>query len=71
MKLYINTKKMTFGEDNIEHEIILNISDEEFYRYNIVIELPNNDKFIKNTLRIEYKKDKEGKDTKEIERNLE
>ena len=67
MKLYINTKKMTFDEDNIEHEIILNILDTEFYGYDKIIEFPDNDKFIKNTLKIEHKKDKDGKDTKEIE----
>ncbi len=33
MKLYIDTKKMTFEEDNIEHEIILKVSDKEFYGY--------------------------------------
>ena len=67
MKLYINTKKMIFEEDNIEHEIVLNISDNEFYGYDILIELPDDDKFIKDTLKIEYKKDKDGKDTEEID----
>jgi len=67
MKLYIDIKKMTFEEDNIEHEIVLNISDKEFLGYNILIELPDDDKFIKDTLKIEYKKDKEGKETDEIE----
>jgi len=67
MKLYINTKKLNFDEDDIEHEIILSISDEEFYGYDKLIELPDDDKFIKDVLKIEYKKDKEGKKTKEIE----
>jgi len=67
MRLYIATKKMTFEEDNIEHEIVLYIQDREFLGYDVLIELPDNDKFIKDTLRIEYKKDKEGKETKKIE----
>ena len=69
MKLYIETKKLSFGEEEnlIEHEIILKISDEEFYGYDIRFDLPNGDNFIKNTLKIFYKKDKEGKDTKEID----
>jgi len=67
MKLYINTKKMVFEEDNIEHEIILNISDEKFYGYDYMIELPDDDKFIKDTMRIIYKKDKKRRDTKEID----
>lgn len=70
MKLYINTKTMTFEEDNIEHEIILNISNEEFYGYDKLVELSDDDKFIKNTLKIIYKKDKDGKDTDEIERKM-
>jgi len=67
MKLYINTKLMIFDEDNIEHEIILNISDEKFYGYDKLIELSDDDKFIKDTLKTEYKKDEKGKKTKEIE----
>jgi len=67
MKLYINTKTLNFDEDNIEHEIILNIQDEEFYGYDKIIELPDDDKFIKDTLKIKYKKDKDNKDTDEIE----
>jgi len=69
MKLYINTKKMTFEEDNnlIEHEIVLYISDKEFYGYDLILDLNDDDKFIKDTLEVEYKKDKDGKDTKEIE----
>lgn len=64
MKLYINTKKMTFDEENnlIEHEIILAVSDIEFYGYDLIIDLKDNDKFIKDTLKIKYEKDREGKD---------
>ncbi len=67
MKLFISTKSMTFEEDNIEHEIILKVSYEEFYGYDEVIELSDNGKFIKDTLKIFYKKDKKGDDTKEID----
>jgi len=70
MKLYLSTKKMTFKEDNIEHEIILGIKDNEFYGYDCIIELPDDDKFIKDTFKIEYKKDKDGKDTDEIENKM-
>lgn len=65
MKLYIDIKLMTF-EDNIEHEIILKVIDKEFYGYDYKIELPDDDEFIRDTLKIFYKKDKKGKDTKEI-----
>jgi len=69
MKLYVNIKKLNFEEENnlIEHEIILSVSDKEFYGYDIILELPDDNKFIKDTLKIIYKKDKEGKDTEEIE----
>ena len=67
MKLYINTKTLNFDEDNIEHEIVLNILDTEFYGYDLVIDLSDDDKFIKDTLKIKHKKDKDGKDTDEIE----
>ena len=67
MKLYISTKSMTFDEDNIEHEIILSVRSNEFLGYDILIELPDNDEFIQNTLKIEYKKDKDDKETEEIE----
>ena len=70
MKLYLLTKKMTFKEDNIEHEIILGIKDEKFYGYDCLINLPDDDKFIKNTLKIIHKKDKEGKDIEEIESKI-
>lgn len=67
VKIYIDTKKMTFEEDNIEHEIVLKVSNEEFYGYDIKLGLPANDKFIKDTLKIFYKKNNKGKDTKEID----
>lgn len=69
MKLYISTKLMTFNEEEnlIEHKIILRIRDKEFYGYDRLIELPDDDKFIKDALRTFYKKDKEGKDTREID----
>ena len=67
MKLYINTKTLNFDEDNIEHEIILNILDTEFYGYDKIIDLKDDDKFIKDTLKTKHKKDKDGKDTDEIE----
>lgn len=66
MILYIEYKKMTF-EDNIEHYIVNSISNKEFYSYDEIIELDENDKFIKDTFRTIYKKDKDGKDTDEIE----
>ena len=40
MKYYVTTKKMTFDEDNIEHEIVLNINDNEFYGYDYIIDKP-------------------------------
>jgi len=69
MKLFIETKKMSFEEEDnlIEHEIILRIINTEFYGYDHMIELPDDDKFIKDNLRIYYKKDKNGKETKEID----
>jgi len=67
MKLYIDTKKMNFTEDAIEHEIVLKISDRKFYGYDIRFELSNDDKFIKDTLKIFYKKGKKGKDIKKID----
>lgn len=67
MKLYINTKKMMFKEDNIEHEIVVGVTDEEFIGYDLNVDKNEDDDFVKNTLRIKYKKDKKGKDTEEIE----
>ena len=66
MRLFVSIKKMTF-EDNIEHYIINGISNEEFYGYDEIIELDENGKFIKDTFRTIYKKDKDGNDTDEIE----
>lgn len=72
MKLYINTKKMDFIEENneIEHEIIVNATEIEIYGYDFMFEFSNNDKFIKDTLKITYKKDKNGKDTEKIENKI-
>jgi len=70
VKLYLSIKKMNFKEDDIEHEIISGIRNKEFYGYDMKIEFPDNDKFIKDTLKIIYKKNKDGKDTKEIERKI-
>ena len=69
MKLFISTKEMTFNEEDnlIKHEIILCVRDMEFYGYDKLIELPDDDKFIKDTLKIKYKKDKDDKDTEEID----
>jgi len=67
MKLYLSIKKMNFKEDDIEHSIIDGMLDKEFLGYDEIVELPDDDKFIKDTLRIIYKKDKEDKDTDEIE----
>lgn len=64
MKLYVNTKKLSFDEEDnlIEHEIILAVSDLEFYGYDLIIDLKDDDKFIKDTLKIKYEKDEKGKD---------
>ena len=67
MKIFVSIKSMIFEEDNIEHEIILFIDNIEFYGYDLIMNLPNDNKFIKDTLKIKYKKDKDGKDTEEIE----
>ena len=50
MKLYINTKKITLDEDNIEHDIVLSVSNNEFLGYDYMIDLPDDDEFIKNTV---------------------
>lgn len=42
---------MNFVEDDIEHNIIRGILNEEFLGYDEIIELPDNDKFIEDTLR--------------------
>lgn len=56
MKLYLEITKMTFEEDNIEHNIIRGILNEEFLGHDEMIELPDDDKFIQDTMR----KTKEG-----------
>ncbi|GAH38289.1 unnamed protein product [marine sediment metagenome] len=67
MKLYLSIKKMTFEEDDIEHNIINGVFDKEYFGYDEIIELPNNSRFVKDILRVVYKKNKDGKETKEIE----
>ena len=67
MKLYLSIKKMNFEEDDIEHNIINKIEDKEFSGYDEIIELSKDDKLIKDILKITYKKDNDGKETKEIE----
>jgi len=67
MKLYLIITKMIFEEDAIEHSIIRGISTKEFLTYDEMVELPDDDKFIKDTLKRIYKKDKKGEDTQEIE----
>ena len=66
MKLYIELKEMTF-DDGIEYKIINGMSDREFPCYDVVIDIPDNDKFIKDTMQIVYKKDEKGNETNEIE----
>ena len=58
---------MTFEEDGIEHNIIRGMNDKEFLTYDAIVKYPNNSQFIKDVVKITYKKDKNGKDTKEIE----
>jgi len=70
MKLYISFTKMDFEEDGIEHNIIRGMSDKEFLTYDEMVEFPNDDKFIKKVYKEVYKKDKAGKDTKEIESKM-
>ena len=69
MKLYIDIKKMTFEEENneIEHNIIFMMDNKEFFGYDIIFDVPDDDKFIKDTFKIIYKNDKDNKETKEIE----
>lgn len=67
MKLYLKTTKMDFEEDTIEHNIIRGMSDKAFFGYDEMVELPDDDQFIQDTLRIIYKKDKNGNDTDEID----
>ncbi|MBA7555698.1 hypothetical protein ES705_48379 [subsurface metagenome] len=72
MKLYIDTKKMTFEEEanGIIHEIILKVLDEKYLCYDYIVKLPDDDKFIEDTLEIEYEKDKEGNNTEEIKSKM-
>ena len=49
MKLYIDVKEMEFIEDGIEREIITRIKNIEFLHYDYILELPDNDTFIKDT----------------------
>lgn len=70
MKLYISYTRMTFEEDNIEHNIIRGMSDKEFLTYDEMVEFSDDDKFIKKVYKEIYKKDKAGKDTKEVESKM-
>ncbi len=70
MKLYLNITKMNFEEDNIEHNIIRGMLDKEFLGYDEIVELPDNDKFIKETMKKIYKKNKDNKKTKEFEETV-
>ena len=70
MKLYLAITKMNFKEDGIEHNIIRGMGDKEFLTYDEIVKLPDDDKFIKDVVKITYKKDKSGKDTKEIESKI-
>lgn len=53
MKLYIDVKEMTFDEDGIEREIILRIKNTEFLHYDYMIELPDDDIFIQDTMEVD------------------
>lgn len=55
MKLYLDTKKMTFKEENneIEHELIISIVEKPFIGCDEFISLSANDKFIKDTFSVE------------------
>lgn len=54
IKLYLDTKKMTFDEEEnkIEHEVIISISENDFIGCDCLIKLPANNQFIKDTLKI-------------------
>jgi len=60
MKLYLDTKKMTFDEEDnkVEHEIIISILENNFIGCDYLINLPIDSQFIKDTFKIE----KMGKD---------
>jgi len=66
MKLYINIKSMTL-DDGIEHKIITSMNNAKLGMYDLIIEVSDDDKIIKDTLKTVYRKDKEKKDTEEIE----
>ena len=61
---------MTFEEDGVEHEIIRVVRDRETLCYDYMVELPDDDKFINDTLEIEYEKDDKGEDTQEIKNKM-
>ena len=61
---------MDFEEDGIEHNIIRGMSDKEFLTYDEMVEFSDDDKFIKKVYKEIYKKDKAGKDTKEVESKM-
>ena len=48
MKIYIETRIMTFEEDNFEHEIVLRVENEIFYGYDLVIEISEESSFVKD-----------------------
>lgn len=54
-------------DDEAEHQIINSVSIEEPLCYDVKIDIPDSSKFIKDVLKIKYKKDKDGKDTDEVE----
>lgn len=58
MKIYLDLKPMTFEEENneIEHQIINGAREDEYYGYDKVIDLPEDDSFIKKTRHIIYKR---------------
>lgn len=70
MKLYISFTKMTFEEDGIEHNIIRGMGDREFLTYDEMVEFSDDDQFIKDIVKVTYKKDEDGKDTGEIESKI-
>lgn len=65
MKLYIDIKEMEL-EDGIIHDIVNKIRNIEFFGYDKIIELPDDDLFIQTAMKVEYKKDEDGIDTDEI-----
>ena len=61
---------MNFEEDDIEHNIIRGMNDKEFLTYDGMVEFSDDDRFIKDVVKVIYKKDEKGKDTKEIESKM-